>query len=539
MANSYPTAARRWYRLIVVVRAAFKHGAAPARDLLFRRPTSQERLAASLRAALEEIGFTYLKLGQFLATRHDIVSPALVRELTNLFEHVPPIPESAVHAVLEAELGLPVQRLFSFFGSTPIAAATVAQVHRATLADGRRVAIKVQRPGIESMFEADIANLRWFARWCDRLGVLGSLSAEEIAEQFTAYTRREFDFLLEASNARRLRKQARPECSVPEIVLELTTRKVLTMQFMEGVSLAHICTLLERDDQATVHALLPTFDRKTVLENLTRVSLHQFFVTGFFHGDPHPGNILVREDNTVVLLDFGIFGELSPTRQKLLAGYAEYLAIGNVAESFRYLSQIYFPSRGSDRHAFRQDAIAALRRWHLASRDTLTPMRARHLGGSFDAMVAVVRRHHYSTVMDFLLFWRAIIVLDSIALRLDSEFDLAQQMRSFFQDLRPPPIERAWEILKDPHRISNVRHLIGCLGSGSRSERPSQFHSSFREAKAAQLARQRRIGRLVCAMVSSGLLLCLPAVSLGSVVPVILVAAVAAAAAVVGWTYER
>jgi ubiquinone biosynthesis protein len=455
----------------------------------------------------------------------------VVRELTGLFEQVPALPAAAVAGIIHEELGAPPDELFASFDPIPIAAATVAQVHRAELADGRSVAVKVQRPGIEAVFEADIAVLRGLARVSDRLGLIRAFSAEDTVAQFAAYTRREFDFLLEASTAERLRREARPECLVPQVIRELTTVRVLTMRFMDGVSLARICTLAESGDRTTLLRLLPSFDRRRVLENLTRVSLHQFFVTGFFHGDPHPGNILVRPDNRVVLLDFGIFGELSPAGQNLLASYAEYLALGNIAESFRHLSQIYFPSRYSDRHAFRREAIATLRRWYIASRDPATPMSARHLGGAFDAMVAVVRRHHYWTTMDYLLFWRAIIVLDSIALRIDNAFDLAGEMRRFFHDLRPTPVERAWQIVTEPQWAAGVVDLA--IGTPRRSCAPTieaglrlgRLGLQARETASAENSRHRRMRRLAYGFAGTGLLMMLPITPPGFVGAIILIAA--------------
>jgi ubiquinone biosynthesis protein len=536
MRKSWRDGGYRWQRLALLAATAFRHGAPLAFDLLRGRPVRQEDVARRLRAALEALGLTYLKLGQFLATRHDLVPAAVVRELTALFEDVPALPAATVAGIVARELGAARDGLFASFDPVPVAAATVAQVHRAELTDGSSVAVKVQRPGIEALFEADIAILRSLARLGDRLGLLGSLSAVAIADQFAAYTRREFDFLLEASTAERLRREARPECIVPRIVPELTTRRVLTMQFMEGVSLARICTLVESGDEATLRAVLPSFDRRRVLENLTLVSLHQFFVTGFFHGDPHPGNILVCPDNRVVLLDFGIFGELGAAGRDLLASYAEHLAMGNVAESFRHLSQIYFPGPRSDRRAFRQDAIAALRRWYVASRDPSTPMRERHLGGSFDAMVGVVRRHRYWTTMDYLLFWRAIIVLDSIALRLDNDFDLTGEIRRFFEDLRPAPLERAMRIAADPRWAADVRSLVTRLRSRSETLtdrttwRSAGLRLAARETGLAERSRNRRTRSLACAAASMGLATAVPAAPSGAVGATILVAAVAAAA---------
>ncbi len=401
--------------------------------------TRQSRLAHAIGRTFEQLGFTYRKLGQFLATRHDLISPALTSELSRFFEDLPPMSFAVVREIVEAELGAPLGALFAEMEGAPMAAATVAQVHRATSCSGEALAVKVQRPGIEPIFEADVANLRMLARLADAAGLMGSLALAEIVDEFARFTRCEFDFVQEAAAAIRLRSEAADGVLIPRIIPERTTRRVLTMTFMEGISLARILSLESGGEHAAVRSLLPSFDRRLVIERLTHASLRQFFACGYFHGDPHPGNVLVRPDNGVVLLDFGICGDLGERGRYLLGRYAERLALGDAPASFEHLQHIYFPGRLSDRTAFRRDAVAALQRWYEASRDPAGPMAARHLGGSFDAMVGVVRRHGYATTMDFILFWRAIIMLDSVALRLDPQFDLTAEMRRFFQGLSREP----------------------------------------------------------------------------------------------------
>jgi ubiquinone biosynthesis protein len=183
MLNAPSSGKLRCRRLMLLVRIAASRGMQLLFAIMRSHSVRPEDAARSFRSALEALGLTYLKLGQFLATRHDVVPTTLVRELTGLFEQVPALPAGTVFAIIEQEFGAPTHALFSSFKPLPIAAATVAQVHRATLIDGMRVAVKVQRPGIESIFEADIANLRLLACLIDWLGILGALSVEEIVEE--------------------------------------------------------------------------------------------------------------------------------------------------------------------------------------------------------------------------------------------------------------------------------------------------------------------------------------------------------------------
>jgi ubiquinone biosynthesis protein len=538
-----PSPARRLrlFRLLLLVQVVSTQAGWLAARRLCRRPPPPELLARRIGNSFERMGFTFLKLGQFLATRHDLISPALTHELTRFFERLPPLPFAVVESVVTQALGAPIRQLFGSFEPTPVAAATVAQVHRATLVDGTCVAVKVQRPGIEDVFEADVANLRMLARLLDRINLSGSLALVPIVDEFARFTRTEFDFLVEASTANRLRCEACGGVLIPQVIGDLTSRRVLTMTFTEGVSLARVLTLEAQGDRAAVRKLLPYFDRGLTLRNLSRASLGQFFDSGFFHGDPHPGNILVRPDNQIVLLDFGIFGELTPQGRTLLARYAENLALGDVAASFRHLSQIYSPGRKSDRIAFRREAIAALRRWYRASRDPASPASARqnsmiiarHLGSSFDAMVGVVRRHGYSTTMDYMLFWRAMIMLDAVALRLDPDFDLTRQMRRFFERRRGRACAFAPEAAVVTRWIDALPRAAGAL---SPRRRRSRFTLAGLETAAATRRRRRTIGRLAWAVASTGLLAVASAAPAGPSWPV---AAAGALAALVGLTIGR
>ncbi len=410
-----------------------RHVAAPAAARLWGADRSLARL---LRQALERLGVAYLKVGQYVAVRHDIFPPAVCREMDQLFESAAPVPAAQLRAVLESELGAPVESLFHDFRWQPIGSASIAQVHEALLHDGRRVAVKVQRPGIAALFDADVRNLRRLAWLLDLGGLLGTISVREIVEEFSRFTRNELDFILEGETADRLRREITAGAVMPEIHWELTTRRVLVMEFIDGISMRDVRLLLEAGQHAELAAAVPGFDLDQILDNLSRATLHQLFVSGFFHGDPHPGNILVLPGNRVAFVDFGIFGELTEEQRATFVGYTENLVLGDVAESFRHLERIYEPTEWSDPLAFRRDACDTLGAWYRSSLDQSTPIRDRHLGKAFDDMVVVVTENHYRAAMDYLLFWRALIVLDSIALSTSPDFDLIAQCRDFFTSRR-------------------------------------------------------------------------------------------------------
>ncbi len=395
-----------------------------------------------IRLALERLGVTYLKLGQYLATRFDLLPEGLYRELTRLFEDVSPLGFDEVRGVVESELKGPLESVFLKFDSNPIASASVAQVHEARTISGERVAVKVQRPGIERLFMADLRNLARLATLADRLKVFGSLSAIEVVNQFGMWTNRELDFRIEARTAVVMAKYATANEIVPRIFLDLTTARVLTMEFVEGVSLAKIAELLDRGRVDLVRAELPNLDFEKAGRNLAFAALHQLFVTGIFHGDPHPGNILIRNDNQIAFVDFGIFGELTSYEREALAGYIENVALGRINESFHCFEQLTFPSQETDIEQFESEGRAVFRRWYQVSQDSDSPVHERHLGRYTAEIFDVVRRNHVRMSMDTLLFWRTLNALDSSALRLSGHFDLLRQLRNFFEEIRPAFVER-------------------------------------------------------------------------------------------------
>jgi ubiquinone biosynthesis protein len=411
-------------------------------------------IGARLRRAFERLGITYVKLGQFLAMRFDILPEDVCRELARLFDAVPPMPTSIVLQTIERELGRPASALFREFQHEPLAAASIAQVHRAVLPDGRAVAVKVQRPRIIEIFAADIRNLRKLARIGDALHILGPQSTVEAVEEFERFTSREMNFLTEANTAEKLRANAGPFEDVPRIHRPLTTERVLTMEFIDAPSLSELIHALDRPGDG------PKLDLDRAIRNLANACLRQLFVTGFFHADPHPGNILIREDSTVVFVDFGIFGQLSAERREIFATYIENLAMGNIEQSYRYFVRLLEPTPETDLRQLRRDVYAIMQGWYEASRDPNTPLSARHLGRYFGEFITAIRDNKVRMGLDTLLFWRALLALDSTALRFEAHFDLLGELRTFFERHRPTPVERVISLVTNKQLAMSILDLV-------------------------------------------------------------------------------
>lgn len=263
-----------------------------------------------LRHALQELGATFIKLGQLLSTRADLLPPEYIDELTLLQDSLPPVPLETMAQVIEQELGSPPEVIFTTFEPQPLAAASTSQVHAATLADGRRVVVKVQRPGVAELFAVDLDIIRNVAavasqrtRWGRDYDLVG------LAEEMATTLRPSLNYRAEGRNADRFRAVFAddPTVHVPLVYWDYSTTRVLTMERVEGV-------------KVTDHAGLDAFqiDRRALALQSTRVLMKMVFEVGLFHADPHPGNFFVRRDGSLGVMDFGLVGHIGEaTREDL------------------------------------------------------------------------------------------------------------------------------------------------------------------------------------------------------------------------------
>ncbi|MGD2206688.1 MAG: AarF/UbiB family protein, partial [Anaerolineae bacterium] len=272
-----------------------------------------------LRHTLEELGATYIKLGQALSGRADLLPRSYIEELSKLLDQAPPVPPAKIREVIGNELDSPVDEVFVQFEDTPIASASIGQVHRATLPNGQEVVVKVQRPGIEAVVEADLDLLLRQARFLERRSeVMRDYNVVAIAEELAQSLREELDYKIEGRNAERLRSNLRDDRRfvVPHVYWNLTRRRVITLEYLAGIQFNE----LDRMRQAGHD--LPSIARVTV-----EAYLKQIFVDGFYQADPHPANLMViweveeripQERLRLGLMDFGNAGYLTPRQKELL-----------------------------------------------------------------------------------------------------------------------------------------------------------------------------------------------------------------------------
>jgi ubiquinone biosynthesis protein len=274
------------------------------------QPVTRKTAAVHLREAITELGPTYIKFGQIASTRPDMLPPEFINELAGLQDQVPPAPWVEIQAVIEAELGRPLAQLFLVVDPTPIASASLGQVYAALLPDRTEVIVKVQRPNIEQTIETDLAILTDLARLAqERLPGAAAMDPVGIVREFAESLRNELDYRSEARNADRLRANFAKEnyLRVPKVYWEYTTRHIEVQERMRGIKI--------NDYPALVAA---GYDRDRLAMNAAKALIKQVMVDGFFHADPHPGNLLILPGEVICLIDFGSVGSLDQTDRSYL-----------------------------------------------------------------------------------------------------------------------------------------------------------------------------------------------------------------------------
>jgi predicted unusual protein kinase regulating ubiquinone biosynthesis (AarF/ABC1/UbiB family) len=309
-------------RMLDVLRVLLVRGVAPLLvPARWRRASGPVRL----RRALETLGGAWGKLGQLLALRFDLLPEAYCLELFNLLNRVEPFVYADVERVIREELGREVPELFASFAAEPFGSASVGQVHEAVLHDGRRVAVKVQRPRIGPLLMCDIALMRRAAAIVDRTRLLGGTQTREIVDELARWTREELDYAVEAANAVEIRANIRDPATEydPEIHLDYSTRRVLTAERLDGVPLVDVIRELRADREACRQRLQEAgHDLDEAAANVVWNFLGQVYATGVFHGDLHPANVLLLDGSRIGYVDFGIVGRLPPEVQQSLGDYA-------------------------------------------------------------------------------------------------------------------------------------------------------------------------------------------------------------------------
>jgi ubiquinone biosynthesis protein len=393
-------------------------------------------LPERLRLTLEQLGPTFVKAGQMLALRPDYVPLEYAEALRGLHTHAAPFPAAEAVAIIEAELGAPLGTLYAEFGQEPFAAASLAQVHRARLPDGRQVAVKVQRPGVSVQVERDLALLAMLARRFERLqpGSVAFRPSEAVAE-LAQYTRRELDFRREARTAGRLRQllAADDRIVIPAVITGRSSRRVLTTEFLDGLPPGPAADLRRAG-----------IDPEAGLRAGAAAMLRQVFQFGLFHADPHPGNVLFLPGGRIGFVDFGMFGRLDPSERRRMAFVFWALADGDYEAVGDQLLRVSEFLPGADPAGFRAALADTVEDWFGEAAADFSIARL------LLSELALGARYGIVFPRGLMLLARALVSLEATAMIVDPQLNLAELIRPLLPELRsilmprPQAIEEHW-----------------------------------------------------------------------------------------------
>jgi ubiquinone biosynthesis protein len=507
------SATRSLGRLSEIAQVMVRHGfgyfleAHKLTDLLPGR-SAEARLAASsmngasargqhLRELLDELGPTFVKFGQLLSTRPDVVPPDIIAELRGLQDDVRPFPFEQAERVIVEELGNSIERLFLDFEREPVAAASIGQVHRATLPNGKTVAVKVQRPGAPRQIEADLVLLYQAARLVkERVRALDFIDAHALIDEFARQIRQELDYRLEGRNAQTFHRNfaGDPHVHVPKVYWTYTRTRVLTLEWLQGTQLADVDRLP-----------LSIEERRDLAYLVAEAWMAMIFRHGFFHGDPHPANILILEEaGTVGLVDFGAVGKLTDDDMTKLTRIFIDAASENVDVLPKRLADLGVRYPKEREEEFLAELREIYYRYYGASLSEIDPIQV--IRETFQLIYSM--NLHLPT--RYLLLDRALATLGSVGVELYPDFNVFEVARPYARGLL---LERF-----TPQRIARRARRDALAYAQILREAPYQWHDLMEQVRDGQVEvgfvhkglddfleqMQRVFNRLVVALIVTG-----------------------------------
>jgi len=389
-----------------------------------KRRERVEKLTRSerLRMALEELGPTFVKMGQILSSRPDLIPVEFIEELSKLQDSVPPFPFSQVREIIEAELTSPIDEIFQKFEETPLAAASIGQVHRAQLKNGDDVIVKVQRPGIRAIIEVDLEILLHLATLIERhIEEWEIHRPTRIVEEFASSLAKEIDYTIEASNAERFARQFTGNSSVyvPRIFMETTTKQVLTMEFIDGIKASEIDKL----DNAGL-------DRSIIASRGADLILEQVFKHGFFHADPHPGNVFIMPDNVICYLDFGMMGRVDRYAREHFADIVYGYVRRDESKIADAILKVVEWDKEPDRRVLERDISDFVESYLYKSLKDL------HIADILQKLLELITTHGLRLPPDIFLMIKAMAQVEGLGLVLDPDFDMTERAAPFIKHIK-------------------------------------------------------------------------------------------------------
>ena len=447
---------RKWGRILA------RHGALRGIEQDPHTPRPVRRVARILRFgshlpkvpeyadAFQAIGPAAIKLGQTLATRPDLVGDEAAHDLLRLQDALPPLPFPVIRQRIEGSFGRPLETFFAEFDEHPVGAASIAQVHRAITTDGRQVAVKVLRPGIETEFAKAIDTYEWAAAQVEAMGGEASrLRPRLVIETFKRWTARELDLRREAASASELAEgmQAEPDFMVPQIDWQRTTGKVMTLEWIDGIKLSHRQKLIEAGH-----------DTSLLASRLIKAFLRQAIAEGFFHADMHQGNLFALPDGRIAAIDFGIMGRIDRRARVWLAEILYGLITGN----YKRVAEIHFEAGYVPPHHNVAEFATALRAVGEPMRGL--PVKDMSMGAMLDGLFSITRDFDMQTQPHLLLLQKTMVMVEGVARGLDPDINLwdvsAPFVREWIRTELGPEAKIADRLVEDIRTLARLPDLI-------------------------------------------------------------------------------
>lgn len=394
----------------------------PKRLYKERNPKAEEKtLGERIRLILEELGPTFIKVGQIASTRPDLFPDEIIQELEKLQTHVPPFPFQEAKEIIESELGRPIEDIFQKIDPEPLAAASIGQVHVGVLKTGEQVAIKVQRPNIQEKIETDFEILKEMATLAElRIEWAVRYRARDVVKEFANMIRDELDYIIEARNANRIAKQLEDDDSVliPAVFTDFTSSKVLVMEYIDGVKLSDV-----------TEKKVVGFDQKEIADHLARITFHQVLIDGFFHADPHPGNILILPDNQLVLLDFGMVGRLTEAMKEQFGLLLISMMQENIEGMVEHLLEMGITPTEIDKQGLKDDVELLMEKYYRATLSEIS------LADAIRELFQIAHKHQIELSPDYTILGKTLLTLEGTIAQLDPDLSIVEVAKPFGQRL--------------------------------------------------------------------------------------------------------
>jgi ubiquinone biosynthesis protein len=429
---------RTFSRLLIWLFGALRLLSGNLADMLLRRNTV-ERRAVRLRVVLEGMGPTFIKLGQQLSIRADILPFAYCQELSKMLDKVPPFATELAIERIEAVAGKPLAEIFEVFDPVPIGSASIGCVFQGILPTGEKVAVKVRRPGIGETFAADLRALGWLMDIGEALTVLRPGATRDIRIELKKMLFEELNYLLEGRYtdlfARRSKQKKQDYIGAPRVFFELSGEDVLVTEFVSGMFLWEILGAIDRrDDAALADITAQGYDPVLIAKRMIRAFYWETLENIFFHADPHPANIVVRPDNSLVFIDFGSCGRFSGKIRRAYHRFQQYLSAKDVWGMTESAMSLVEPLPPVDLERLWREVEAFFWDWLYASESENAEWWERATGQMWMKFLGIARRYGIPVNLDTLRMFRATFLYDSIAMRLWNDLDMNGEFKEYVRE---------------------------------------------------------------------------------------------------------